>query len=87
MGRIRVVGGPYLAPSGLERRGVGVRSGPRPLAWALLGRPVGAENTHPPCPAEDVGKDQPKGARGEVAAARSSHGFRHGLKDAAPVAG
>ena len=38
--------------------------GPRPLAWASLFRPFGAESTHPPCPAEDVGKDQPPRGRG-----------------------
>ena len=30
----------------------------RPLAWALLARPVGAESTHPRCPAKDAGHPQ-----------------------------
>jgi hypothetical protein len=34
--------------------------GPRPLAWAVLGRPFGAESTRPPCRAEDMGRDQPQ---------------------------
>jgi hypothetical protein len=37
---------------------------PRPLAWAVLGRPFGAESAHsmaPRCPAKDMGKDQPLG--------------------------
>ena len=35
----------YHAPSGLENREGGKLAGPRPLAWAVLGRPVGAECT------------------------------------------
>ena len=31
---------------------------PRPLAWAVLGRPVGAESTHPRCSAKDAGHAQ-----------------------------
>jgi len=41
------------------------------VAWALLFRPFGAEGMHPPCPAEDMGKDQATdaGRAGEEAAA------------------
>jgi hypothetical protein len=59
MGGIGVVSSLYPALSGLagEREGI---FGPRPLAWALLGRPVGADNTHPRCPAKDMGQGQPR---------------------------
>ncbi len=45
---------------------------PRPSAWASLDRPVGAKK-HPPCPAKDMGKDQPAG--GVAAMSRRMRGY------------
>jgi hypothetical protein len=53
----------YCAPSGL-RRPSQRRTVPRPLAWALLVRPVGAQAMHSRCPAGDVGREQHAGGRG-----------------------
>jgi hypothetical protein len=60
MGGIGVVSSLCPALSGLPGQREGI-FGPRPLAWALLGRPVGARNTHPRCPAKDMGQGQPLG--------------------------